>query len=72
MPIEIHEESFSDAELQVRFLIQLMNGCKIDALLPLLNGSFSHWIWRNLGIPVSITLIHVSNMCLFSIYTHNL
>ncbi|XP_078167049.1 protein PHYLLO, chloroplastic-like isoform X2 [Carex rostrata] len=53
MPIEIHEESFSDAELQVRFLIQLMNGCKIDSLLPLLNGSFSHWIWRNLGIPPS-------------------
>ncbi|KAJ4798965.1 2-succinyl-5-enolpyruvyl-6-hydroxy-3-cyclohexene-1-carboxylate synthase [Rhynchospora pubera] len=53
MPIEIHEESFSEAELQVRFLLQLMNGCKIDALLPLLNGSFSHWIWRNFGIPPS-------------------
>jgi hypothetical protein len=66
MPIEIHEESFTDAELQVRFLIQSMKGCKIDALLPLLNGSFSHWIWRKLGIPVSVTRKDFSlNMCPF-------
>ncbi|KAJ3679628.1 hypothetical protein LUZ60_017639 [Juncus effusus] len=53
MPIEIHEESLSDAESQIRFLIQKIKGCKIENFLPLLNGSFSQWIWRNIGIPPS-------------------
>lgn len=52
-PIEIHKEDLLDVEAQLRFLVHKIEGSEISYLLPLLRGSFSHWIWRSLGIPPS-------------------
>lgn len=52
-PIEIHKEDLLDVEEQLRFLVHAMEGSKISYILPLIEGSFSHWIWRSLGIPPS-------------------
>lgn len=51
-PIEIHEETLLDVEEQLRFLLHVMKGGNISYFLPLLKGSFSSWIWTELGIPV--------------------
>ncbi|CAL8994804.1 unnamed protein product [Prunus brigantina] len=49
-PLDIHRESLLDVEEQLRFLIHMMKGAQISCFLPLLKGSFSCWIWTNLGI----------------------
>ncbi|WJX87640.1 hypothetical protein P8452_69808 [Trifolium repens] len=54
-PLEIHKENLVDAEYQLRFLIHVMEQADISSLLSLLKGSFSYWIWNELGIlPSSI------------------
>ncbi|KAL3510951.1 hypothetical protein ACH5RR_030352 [Cinchona calisaya] len=54
-PLEIHEENLLDVEEQLRFLIHVVEGARIDFFVPLLKGSFSSWIWHTLGIlPRSI------------------
>ncbi|XP_056164428.1 protein PHYLLO, chloroplastic isoform X3 [Syzygium oleosum] len=54
-PLEIHEENLQDVEEQLRFLIHVMKGAKINYMLPTLKGSFSSWIKSELGImPCSI------------------
>jgi len=50
-PIEIHEEDLLDVEEQLRFLFHMMKDSVLD-VIPFLRGSFSNWIWTNLGIPV--------------------
>ncbi|XP_045833302.1 protein PHYLLO, chloroplastic isoform X1 [Trifolium pratense] len=54
-PLEIHKENLVDAEYQLRFLIHAMEQVDISSLVSLLKGSFSYWIWNELGIlPSSI------------------
>ncbi|XP_020225950.1 protein PHYLLO, chloroplastic isoform X3 [Cajanus cajan] len=54
-PIDIHTEDLVDAEYQLRFLIHAMEQVDISCFLSLLKGSFSYWIWHDLGIlPSSI------------------
>ncbi|KAI5434977.1 hypothetical protein KIW84_021707 [Lathyrus oleraceus] len=54
-PLEIHKENLVDAEYQLRFLIHAMKQVDISSFLSLLKGSFSYWIWNELGIlPSSI------------------
>ncbi|KAI3719962.1 hypothetical protein L6452_20868 [Arctium lappa] len=50
-PIGIHKENLLDAEEQLQFLTHVMGGAALYSSLPLLKGSFSSWIWTNLGIP---------------------
>ncbi|XP_024988553.1 protein PHYLLO, chloroplastic [Cynara cardunculus var. scolymus] len=50
-PIGIHKENLLDAEEQLQFLTHVMGGAVLNSSLPLLRGSFSSWIWTNLGIP---------------------
>lgn len=52
-PLDIHRESLLDVEEQLRLLVHMMEGAKISCFLPLLKGSFSSWIWTNLGILVN-------------------
>ncbi|KAJ7943266.1 protein PHYLLO, chloroplastic [Quillaja saponaria] len=52
-PLEIHRENLVDVEEQLRFLIHVMKGARISCFLPLLKGSFSDWIWNELGIQPS-------------------
>lgn len=49
-PIEIHKENLQDVEEQLRFLFHVIQGASLTYVLPLLNGSFSSWIWECLGI----------------------
>ncbi|XP_038988053.1 protein PHYLLO, chloroplastic isoform X7 [Phoenix dactylifera] len=60
-PIEIHEEDLLDVEEQLRFLVHKLEGSEISYFLPLLRGSFSHWIWRSLGVPPSSIFPSVRN-----------
>ncbi|XP_057414973.1 protein PHYLLO, chloroplastic isoform X3 [Lotus japonicus] len=54
-PLEIHEENLVDAEYQLRFLIHVMEQVDISCFLSILKGSFSCWIWNELGIlPSSV------------------
>ncbi|XP_068499038.1 protein PHYLLO, chloroplastic isoform X2 [Phaseolus vulgaris] len=54
-PIHIHRENLVDAEYQLRFLIHVMEHVDVSCFLSLLKGSFSYWIWHELGImPSSI------------------
>jgi isochorismate synthase/2-succinyl-5-enolpyruvyl-6-hydroxy-3-cyclohexene-1-carboxylate synthase/2-succinyl-6-hydroxy-2,4-cyclohexadiene-1-carboxylate synthase/O-succinylbenzoate synthase len=55
-PLEIHKENLVDAEYQLRFLIHVMEQADISSLLSLLKGSFSYWIWNELGILVSFQI----------------
>jgi len=57
-PIEIHTEDLSDTEEQLRFLLHVMEGVELSYLLPLMEGSFSDWIWRTLGIPVGYPILY--------------
>ncbi|OAY31236.2 hypothetical protein MANES_14G092500v8 [Manihot esculenta] len=50
-PLEIHKENLLDVEEQLQFLLHVIKGTKISLSLPLMSGSFSSWIWNNLGIP---------------------
>uniref|UniRef100_A0A2P2MWF1 Mandelate racemase/muconate lactonizing enzyme C-terminal domain-containing protein n=1 Tax=Rhizophora mucronata TaxID=61149 RepID=A0A2P2MWF1_RHIMU len=50
-PIEIHKENLLDVEEQLRFLVHVIQGTNISSFLPLLNGSFTSWLWNKLGIP---------------------
>lgn len=52
-PMEIHKEDLLDVEEQLRCLIHMFQGAGISYYLPLLKGSFSSWIWKTLGIPLS-------------------
>ncbi|KAG6654050.1 hypothetical protein CIPAW_05G119100 [Carya illinoinensis] len=52
-PLEIDRENMLDVEQQLRFILHVIKGKKISFFLPLLKGSFSSWIWNNLGIPPS-------------------
>lgn len=61
-PLDIHRESLLDVEEQLRFLIHMMKGAQISCFLPLLKGSFSCWIWTNLGILVEPTFFFVLHM----------
>lgn len=58
--MEIHKEDLLDVEEQLRCLIHMIQGAGISYYLPLLKGSFSSWIWKSLGIPVS-EHIHLQN-----------
>ncbi|XP_050132794.1 protein PHYLLO, chloroplastic isoform X2 [Malus sylvestris] len=49
-PLDIQRENLLDVEEQLRLLVHMMEGAKISCFLPLLKGSFSSWIWTNLGI----------------------
>ncbi|XP_073113105.1 protein PHYLLO, chloroplastic isoform X4 [Elaeis guineensis] len=60
-PIEIHKEDLLDVEEQLRFLVHRIEGSEISYFLPLLRGSFSHWIWRSLGVPPSSIFPSVRN-----------
>lgn len=51
-PLEIHEENLVDVEEQLQLLSHKIEGANLTRLLPLLRGSFSSWIWEELGIPV--------------------
>ncbi|KAG0463335.1 hypothetical protein HPP92_019404 [Vanilla planifolia] len=54
-PIAIHKEDLLDVEEQLRFLVHAMEGAELSCVLPLLKGSFTHWIQKSLGIfPSSI------------------
>lgn len=59
-PIEIHKENLMDVEEQLRFLIHVIKGTQIIFSLPLLKGSFTSWLWNNLGIHVGL--------CFFDLY----
>ncbi|EXB44935.1 Protein PHYLLO [Morus notabilis] len=50
-PLDISKENLIDVEEQLRFLLHQIEGTEISCFLPLLKGSFSSWIWSNLGIP---------------------
>ncbi|KDP31426.1 hypothetical protein JCGZ_11802 [Jatropha curcas] len=50
-PVDMNKESLMDVEEQLQFLIHVIQGTKLSFSLPLLKGSFSSWIWNNLGIP---------------------
>ncbi|XP_011009175.1 PREDICTED: protein PHYLLO, chloroplastic isoform X3 [Populus euphratica] len=49
-PLEIHKENLSDVEEQLLFLLHVIKGIKINVSLAILKGSFTSWIWSNLGI----------------------
>ncbi|KAK7360718.1 hypothetical protein VNO77_02727 [Canavalia gladiata] len=54
-PLEIHKENLVDAEYQLRYLVHAMEQVDISCFVSLLKGSFSYWIWNELGIlPSSI------------------
>ncbi|XP_028794658.1 protein PHYLLO, chloroplastic-like [Neltuma alba] len=55
-PLEIHRANLEDAENQRRFLMHAMKGVKSSCFLSLLKGSFSRWIWNELGILVSFLI----------------
>ncbi|CAI5534996.1 unnamed protein product [Closterium sp. Naga37s-1] len=51
----LHPESFLDAHEQLCLLSHRLPGLALPLSLPLLNGSFSLWIWHDLGIqPASL------------------
>lgn len=49
-PLEIHKENLADVEEQLLFLLHVIKGIEINVSLPILKGSFTSWIWSNLGI----------------------
>lgn len=55
-PLEIHEENLQDVEEQLRFLIHVMEGAKINYMLPTLKGLYSSWIRSELGIMVGVVV----------------
>ncbi|XP_071735709.1 protein PHYLLO, chloroplastic isoform X2 [Rutidosis leptorrhynchoides] len=50
-PLGINKESMMDVEAQLQFLTHVIKRVGLNSSLPLLKGSFSSWIWINLGIP---------------------
>ncbi|TYK09049.1 protein PHYLLO [Cucumis melo var. makuwa] len=52
-PLDIHRENLLDVEEQLKCLIPILKGAKISSSIPLLRGSFSSWIFHELGIPPS-------------------
>ncbi|KAL7603912.1 hypothetical protein Lser_V15G15247 [Lactuca serriola] len=50
-PLGTHKGTLQDAQEQLQFLTHVIKGSTLHSSLPLLNGSFSSWIWTNLGIP---------------------
>ncbi|KAM7271199.1 hypothetical protein ACFE04_030413 [Oxalis oulophora] len=55
-PLGSHRESLADVEEQLRLLMHTIRGAHIGSFLPLLRGSFSSWIWNELGLPTSSIL----------------
>ncbi|MED6110114.1 hypothetical protein PIB30_040017 [Stylosanthes scabra] len=66
-PIEIHRENLVDAEYQLRFLVHIMQEVNISCFLSLLKGTFSYWIWNELGIVVSC-LTYIMDLWLDILY----
>ncbi|GAB2280146.1 hypothetical protein Dimus_014783 [Dionaea muscipula] len=52
-PLEADEDNLLAVEEQLCFIIHELEGARIPCFLPLLRGSFSSWIWRTLGVPLS-------------------
>ncbi|KAJ0242827.1 2-oxoglutarate decarboxylase/hydro-lyase/magnesium ion-binding protein [Hirschfeldia incana] len=52
-PLDSSRENLMDVEGQLQLILHLMKGAKFSHMLPLLNGSFSSWIWSELGITAS-------------------
>ncbi|XP_009127684.1 protein PHYLLO, chloroplastic isoform X1 [Brassica rapa] len=52
-PLDSSRENLMDVEGQLQLILHLMKGAKVSHMLPLLNGSFSSWIWSELGITAS-------------------
>ncbi|CAN8236071.1 unnamed protein product [Cochlearia groenlandica] len=52
-PLNSNRENLMDVENQLQLLLHLMKGAKFSYMLPLLNGSFSSWLWSELGITES-------------------
>uniref|UniRef100_A0A0A0KQZ1 Mandelate racemase/muconate lactonizing enzyme C-terminal domain-containing protein n=1 Tax=Cucumis sativus TaxID=3659 RepID=A0A0A0KQZ1_CUCSA len=52
-PLDIHRENLLDVEEQLNCLIPILKGAKISSSIPLLRGSFSSWVFHELGIPPS-------------------
>ncbi|CAM8957088.1 unnamed protein product [Rhodiola kirilowii] len=50
-PLDIHKENLVDIEGQLCCLSHVLKGVEISYALPLMKGSFSTWIWSNLGLP---------------------
>ncbi|KAL9680073.1 hypothetical protein QQ045_017948 [Rhodiola kirilowii] len=50
-PLDIHKENLVDIEGQLCYLSHVLKGVEISYALPLMKGSFSTWIWSNLGLP---------------------
>ncbi|GAB2248413.1 hypothetical protein Droror1_Dr00008295 [Drosera rotundifolia] len=52
-PLEANQEKMLAVEEQLRFILHALEGARISSCLPLLRGSFSSWIWTNIGVPPS-------------------
>lgn len=50
-PLGIHKGNLLEAQEQLQFLTNVIKGVSLNSSLPLLNESFSSWIWTHLGIP---------------------
>ncbi|KAL4586503.1 hypothetical protein LXL04_011139 [Taraxacum kok-saghyz] len=50
-PLGIHKGNLADVHEQLQFVSHVIKGASLHSSLPLLNGSFSSWIWTTLGIP---------------------
>jgi hypothetical protein len=69
-PLEIHKENLADVEEQLLFLLHVIKGIKINVSLPILKGSFTSWIWSNLGIMVGIYISNFyAHMCMPSAFS---
>lgn len=60
-PLDSSRENLMDVEGQLQLILHLMKGAKVSHMLPLLNGSFSSWIWSELGITVSFRSLNFSS-----------
>uniref|UniRef100_A0A7N0VBE5 Mandelate racemase/muconate lactonizing enzyme C-terminal domain-containing protein n=2 Tax=Kalanchoe fedtschenkoi TaxID=63787 RepID=A0A7N0VBE5_KALFE len=50
-PLDVHKENLVDVDGQLCFLMHALKGVEISYVLALMKGSFSTWIWNNLGLP---------------------
>ncbi|GAB2230487.1 hypothetical protein Drorol1_Dr00014755 [Drosera rotundifolia] len=49
-----NQEKMLAVEEQLRFILHALEGARISSCLPLLRGSFSSWIWTNIGVPLGV------------------
>lgn len=60
-PMEgLHEESLEDVEEQLHLLMPELKGLSLSPTLALLDGGFSDWLFKILGVQV-ISIIYSSN-----------